>query len=62
MKQINHCANELDQHSLIPVSWEVSPYSKHVGQLLCEKCFRLFDHQEIADFHMAHHGKRCETV
>lgn len=62
MTELNRCGNNGAVHSLIPVSWELSANTKHVGQLLCEKCFRLFDHEEIAKFHTEHHRNGSGNV
>ena len=38
-------------HSLIPIAFSVTEHSKHVQQVFCEKCFRIFNMQEIMKFH-----------
>ena len=57
----NRCGNSGGDHSLIVAGWIITPKSKVAAHYLCEKCFKLFDHQEIASFHTEHHKIDSET-
>lgn len=59
-KELHLCNSEPEaraSHSLVVVKWKYTDNgkcntAKHATQLVCEKCFKLFDFQEMSDFHM----------
>lgn len=60
-REMNLCNSDPDKripHELIVVKWKFGDNGKtntykHATQLLCVKCFNLFDFQAISDFHVA---------
>ena len=69
-ERLNICDFDADykaSHHLIIVKWIMAgaPHgyntSKHASQLMCSKCFKLFDFQAIQDFPGARQCKNSET-
>lgn len=63
MKKIQTmCERDSKEHRLIVTKWKygitnTAQYavatSQHATQYICEKCFTLFDHQDIEDYYLA---------
>lgn len=71
MKVRTLCERDSREHKLVVTKWKFTSTgnnhptisAQHATQYLCEKCFSLFDHQDIADYYLEFVGlnKNCET-